>query len=84
MSLGLGRDFVIETPLMHLTKAQSWMLAENLGGKALVDLTKATARTAMTGATGAVSVRPAVCGLRAGKNLSAAAGNKDRKLTENH
>ena len=49
LSLGLGRDFVIETPLMHLTKAQSWMLAENLGGKALVDLIRFETETCYEG-----------------------------------
>jgi 7-cyano-7-deazaguanine synthase len=38
MSLGLGRDTPVDTPLMYLDKAQTWALAEELGGKALVDL----------------------------------------------
>jgi 7-cyano-7-deazaguanine synthase len=36
--LGTEVDFDIETPLMWLSKAQTWALAEDLGGKALVDL----------------------------------------------
>jgi 7-cyano-7-deazaguanine synthase len=36
LSLGLGRAVAIETPLMHLTKAQTWSLARDLGGAALV------------------------------------------------
>jgi len=36
--LGMERDFRIETPLMRLTKAETWALAEELGGRALVDL----------------------------------------------
>lgn len=28
----------IETPLMHLTKGETWALAQELGGDALVDL----------------------------------------------
>jgi 7-cyano-7-deazaguanine synthase len=37
LSLGLDRQVAIETPLMHLTKAQTWALAHELGGDALVD-----------------------------------------------
>ncbi|MBL0421882.1 7-cyano-7-deazaguanine synthase QueC [Ramlibacter sp. AW1] len=40
VTLGLGLDarMVLETPLMWLDKAATWRLAEQLGGKALVDL----------------------------------------------
>jgi len=40
VALGLGMDtrFTLETPLMWLTKAQTWRMAQELGGKALVDL----------------------------------------------
>lgn len=38
ISLGLARPMKIETPLMHITKAQTWDLAVELGGEALVDL----------------------------------------------
>ncbi len=37
LSLGLDRPITIETPLMKLTKAQTWSLARDLGGHALVD-----------------------------------------------
>lgn len=33
---GMDADFALETPLTSLTKAQSWRLAETLGGEALV------------------------------------------------
>ena len=36
--LGMARDFRVETPLMRLTKAETWALAEALGGRGLVDL----------------------------------------------
>jgi 7-cyano-7-deazaguanine synthase len=36
LALGLDRPISIETPLMHLTKAQTWALAHELGGDALV------------------------------------------------
>ena len=38
LTLGMDRRFVIHTPLMWIDKAATWSLAENLGGKALVDL----------------------------------------------
>lgn len=38
LALGLARPLRIETPLMHRTKAQTWALAHELGGDALVDL----------------------------------------------
>jgi 7-cyano-7-deazaguanine synthase len=38
LNLGMDARFVIETPLMWLSKAQTWRLAETLGGPALVDL----------------------------------------------
>lgn len=36
--LGTQADFTIETPLMWLSKAQTWALTKDLGGPALVDL----------------------------------------------
>lgn len=38
LALGLDRPIVIETPLMALTKAETWDLAERIGGQALIDL----------------------------------------------
>ncbi len=38
LGLGLDRPVPIETPLMALTKAQTWALAERIGGTALVEL----------------------------------------------
>jgi len=38
LGLGMERDFRIETPLMRLTKAETWALAHQLGGDALVEL----------------------------------------------
>lgn len=38
LSLGLDKNVVIETPLMALTKADTWALAYELGGQSLVDL----------------------------------------------
>jgi 7-cyano-7-deazaguanine synthase len=38
LNLGLDTRFVVETPLMWIDKAGTWALAEDLGGKVLVDL----------------------------------------------
>ena len=38
LNLGMDGRFSIETPLMDLTKAQTWALAAELGGPALVEL----------------------------------------------
>jgi 7-cyano-7-deazaguanine synthase len=38
LSLGMDRRFVIHTPLMWRDKAATWVLAEQLGGAALVEL----------------------------------------------
>ena len=38
LSLGLDKPVVIETPLMALTKAQTWELARRIGGQRLIDL----------------------------------------------
>lgn len=39
LSLGLAAPMTLETPLMWLSKAETWALAERLGGAALVALT---------------------------------------------
>ena len=38
LSLGMDKRFLIETPLMWIDKADTWALAESLGGQPLVDL----------------------------------------------
>ena len=38
LSLGMDRRFSIETPLMWIDKAQTWSMAESLGGVPFVDL----------------------------------------------
>ncbi|MFA5949614.1 MAG: 7-cyano-7-deazaguanine synthase QueC [Hyphomicrobium sp.] len=40
ISLGMGREFSLETPLMHVDKAGTWALAERLGGRKLLDLVR--------------------------------------------
>jgi 7-cyano-7-deazaguanine synthase len=38
IALGMDSHFVLETPLMHINKAQSFALAQALGGEALIDI----------------------------------------------
>jgi len=52
LNLGMAQEFVIETPLMWLTKAQSWGLAKALGGEALVDLVLEESHTCYRGERG--------------------------------
>lgn len=49
LSLGLDKPVVIDTPLMHLTKAQTWELADRIGGAALVDLIVEASHTCYRG-----------------------------------
>jgi 7-cyano-7-deazaguanine synthase len=52
LRLGMARDFVLDTPLMWLTKAQTWALAEDLGGPALVALILEDSHTCYLGERG--------------------------------
>ena len=38
LNLGMNRRFVLETPLMWIDKAETWAMADRLGGPGLVDL----------------------------------------------
>ena len=49
LSLGLGRPLEIATPLMWLDKAQTWQLAADLGGEALIELIQEDTHTCYRG-----------------------------------
>ncbi len=49
LALGLDRPIRLETPLMHLTKAETWALTAELGGQALVDLVVEDSHTCYRG-----------------------------------
>jgi 7-cyano-7-deazaguanine synthase len=49
LSLGLSREVRVHTPLMWLDKVATWKLAEELGGKALVELIIAETVTCYNG-----------------------------------
>ena len=38
LNLGMEKNFIVDTPLMWLDKAETWRLAETLGGQPLVEL----------------------------------------------
>ena len=52
LNLGMEQDFRIVTPLMALTKAQTWTLAHRLGGDALVELILEESHTCYLGERG--------------------------------
>lgn len=49
LNLGMESRFVLETPLMWINKAQTWMLARRLGGTPLVELIRETTVTCYKG-----------------------------------
>ncbi|CAN5771784.1 7-cyano-7-deazaguanine synthase QueC [soil metagenome] len=52
LNLGMATRLRIETPLMWIDKAESWRLAEQLGGSALVDLIRTDTHTCYLGERG--------------------------------
>jgi 7-cyano-7-deazaguanine synthase len=52
LNLGMEQRFRVETPLMWLTKAQTWALARTLGGGPLVDLILQETHTCYLGERG--------------------------------
>ncbi len=49
LSLGMNTRFVLHTPLMWIDKAQTWAMARELGGEALVDLVREETHTCYQG-----------------------------------
>ena len=52
LNLGMATDLRIETPLMWIDKAQTWELARELGGEALVDMVRTETHTCYLGERG--------------------------------
>ena len=52
ISLGMDKIFDLQTPLMHVSKAGAWALAEDLGGKPLVELILEQTHTCYLGERG--------------------------------
>lgn len=53
LGLGLGTRVTIETPLMWIDKSETWALAHELGGQALVDIIVEDSHTCYLGERGA-------------------------------
>lgn len=49
LNLGMDSNHVLHTPLMWIDKAQTWKMAQNLGGSALVDLIRTETHTCYLG-----------------------------------
>ena len=49
LNLGMEARFVLHTPLMWIDKAETWRMAERLGGTPLVDLVRDGTHTCYTG-----------------------------------
>ena len=49
LNLGMNSHYVLHTPLMWLNKAETWCLAEQLGGQAMVTLIKRESHTCYLG-----------------------------------
>ncbi len=62
LELGMERPFPILTPLMRLTKADTWALAKGLGGDELVELIRAESHTCYLGRRDAQHDWGAGCG----------------------
>jgi len=62
LRLGMERPFEIATPLMWLTKAQTWSLAHDLGGDALVDIVVRDTHTCYRGERGQLHAWGHGCG----------------------
>ncbi|MEB0164356.1 7-cyano-7-deazaguanine synthase QueC [Glaciimonas sp. CA11.2] len=52
LNLGMATRIKLETPLMWIDKSQTWKLAQELGGDALVDLIRADTHTCYLGERG--------------------------------
>ncbi|MDO9192290.1 MAG: 7-cyano-7-deazaguanine synthase, partial [Undibacterium sp.] len=52
LNLGMATRLKLETPLMWIDKAETWQLAERLGGSKLVDLIRADTHTCYLGERG--------------------------------
>ncbi|OBV37019.1 7-cyano-7-deazaguanine synthase QueC [Janthinobacterium psychrotolerans] len=62
LNLGMATRLKLETPLMWLDKAQSWDLAESLGGQTLVDLIRSDTHTCYLGERGQLHAWGYGCG----------------------
>jgi 7-cyano-7-deazaguanine synthase len=62
LNLGMDQGFRVETPLMWLTKAETWALAKGLGGEPLVAITVEESHTCYLGQRGELHAWGHGCG----------------------
>ena len=62
LNLGMEQTFRVETPLMRLTKAETWGLAKALGGEALIAITVEDSHTCYLGERGTLHAWGYGCG----------------------
>ena len=62
LNLGMDRSFVLHTPLMWLDKAETWALAKELGGDALVETILEHTHTCYESARGPMNAWGRGCG----------------------
>jgi 7-cyano-7-deazaguanine synthase len=62
LNLGMAQTFAVETPLMRLTKAETWALAKGLGGEALVEIIVRDSHTCYLGERGELHAWGHGCG----------------------
>ncbi|MGZ8288374.1 MAG: 7-cyano-7-deazaguanine synthase QueC [Telluria sp.] len=62
LNLGMATRLKVETPLMWIDKAQTWQLAQDTGGTALVDLIRTDTHTCYLGERGALHAWGYGCG----------------------
>jgi 7-cyano-7-deazaguanine synthase len=62
LNLGMESRFVLDTPLMWIDKAQTWALADQLGGAALTDLIRERTLTCYNGDTATMHEWGTGCG----------------------
>lgn len=63
LNIGMEKRFVLDTPLMWIDKAQTWQLAKDLGGRALVDVIVKDSHTCYLGERGALHEWGYGCGV---------------------
>lgn len=63
LNIGMEKRFVLDTPLMWIDKAQTWQLAKDLGGRALVDVIVKESHTCYLGDRGALHEWGYGCGV---------------------
>lgn len=63
LNIGMEKRFVLDTPLMWIDKAQTWQLAKDLGGRALVDVIVKDSHTCYLGERGALHKWGYGCGV---------------------